>query len=390
MFGVDWPPGFWSCREMNPQIPATRFRLGIIALALIAFLPLARSEALKTRNVFLIISDGLRWQEIFGGAEELLMTGSNGGVKNTNSLRAEFWRETPEARREALFPFIWTEVARRGQLFGNQKKGSVVTVTNGKNFSYPGYNEIFSGFGDPRIDSNDKKPNPNVTVFEWLNGRRGLKGRTLIFGSWDVFPYIVNCERSGLPIWPAWEKKFEKLEIEAPKAVVELRRDTTRHWEEVTYDSFLFHAAFEGIKRLKPRVAFIGFGETDEWAHAGRYDHYLTAAHHWDGFVRRLWEFAQSTPRYRDKTTFILTAAHGRGTGPTDWKSHGAKIEGSEEDWIAVFGPDTAALGERVNTTPRTQGQIAATIAALLGEDFQAAVPKAAPKLSDVVGSGQR
>ena len=38
-------------------------------------------------------------------------------------------------------------------------------MTNGKKCSYPGYNEIFTGAPDPRIDSNDKKPNPNVTVF---------------------------------------------------------------------------------------------------------------------------------------------------------------------------------------------------------------------------------
>jgi hypothetical protein len=42
-----------------------------------------------------------------------------------------------------------------------------LAVTNGKKFSYPGYNEILTGSGDPRIDSNDKKPNRNVTV---LNG----------------------------------------------------------------------------------------------------------------------------------------------------------------------------------------------------------------------------
>ncbi|MGI8992391.1 MAG: hypothetical protein ACR2I2_22775, partial [Bryobacteraceae bacterium] len=41
-------------------------------------------------------------------------------------------------------------------------------VTNGLNFSYPGYSETLCGFADPRIKSNDKVPNPNVTVLEWL------------------------------------------------------------------------------------------------------------------------------------------------------------------------------------------------------------------------------
>ncbi len=357
-------------------------------LLFLSILSPARAAILppKTQNVFLIISDGFRWQEVFSGAEADLMTKENGGVKDTNALRKAFWRDTPGARREALLPFFWNEIARHGQIFGNQSKGSVVTVTNGKKFSYPGYNEILTGAGDPRIDSNDKKPNPNVTVFEWLNGRSGLRNRVAALGTWDVFPYIFNVERSHLPIWPAWETKFAAEEIKAPVPVVEFRRDTTPMWEDLTYDSFLIHAATDYVKRKQPRLMFVGFGETDEWAHAGRYDHYLAAAHHMDEFVRRLWDVAQLVPQYRDKTTFIITADHGRGIGLEEWKSHGEKIARSEEDWIAVIGPDTPALGERTQTESHTESQIAATIAALLGEDYHAAFVKSGALIADVLG----
>src|SRR6478735_4688294 len=46
----------------------------------------ANAQPLKTRNVFLIISDGLRWQEVFTGAEELLISEAHGGVRDTNTL----------------------------------------------------------------------------------------------------------------------------------------------------------------------------------------------------------------------------------------------------------------------------------------------------------------
>src|SRR5205085_11905833 len=232
-------------------------------------------------------------------------------------------RPTPEARREALVPFFWSQIASHGQIFGNQTKGSVVKVANGRNFSYPGYNEILTGYPDPRIDSNDKRPNSNVTVFEWLNGRSGLRGKVAVFGTWDVFPYIFNIERSHLPIWPGFEPKFKRYEISPPRYVAELLRDTTPAWEDLTYDSFLFHAATDYLKRKPPRLLFLGFGETDEWAHAGLYEQYLVAAHHVDDFVRRLWETTQCLKQYRDKTTFIITADHGRGSGPSEWKSHG-------------------------------------------------------------------
>jgi hypothetical protein len=314
------------------------------------------------------------------------MTKEN-GVRNPKELSAQYWRDTPEERRAALLPFIWSEIAHNGQILGNENKGSVVTVSNGRKFSYPGYNEILTGFGDPRIDSNDKLPNPNETVFEWLNGQHRLHGRVAVFGTWDVFPYIFNVERSHLPIWPAWDSRFSGFEIRVPDFVTGIRRDTTAIWDDLTYDSFLFDAAVGYVKKDRPRLAFVGFGETDEWAHAGRYDLYLDAAHHVDDFVRRLWNTVQSMNDYRGKTTFILTADHGRGSGPKGWRDHGEKVDGAEGDWIAIIGPDTPAVGERRATESVTESQIAATIAALLGEDFHSAFPRSGPPISELMAS---
>src|SRR6266550_3007617 len=129
-----------------------------LAFASLELLPHTNAAPLKTRNVFLIISDGFRWQEVFNGAEADLMTEENGGVKDTNALRSAYWRATPQERRDALLPFFWTEIARHGQLFGNQNKGSVVTVTNGKKFSYPGYNEILTGAPTRALTATTKSP----------------------------------------------------------------------------------------------------------------------------------------------------------------------------------------------------------------------------------------
>ncbi len=344
--------------------------LRLVALVLLCFS--ATAAELKTRNVVLIISDGFRWQEVFGGADRELMSK---GVKNTNELAREFWRETPEARREALLPFLWTEIARNGQLLGNQAKGSVVRVSNGKNFSYPGYNEIITGIADPRVDSNAKKPNPNTNVFEWVSQQRGFNGRVSVIGSWNVFPWIFNASRSHLPIWPAWETEFLPWEIKLPSYIPAISNDSTPLWEDVIQDGILFHAALHHFETARPRLMFVGFGETDEWAHSGRYDMYLHAAHHVDGFVRRLWEAAQAKPQYRNKTTFIITADHGRGNGD-EWTGHGEGTKGSDGDWLAIIGPDTPARGERANTPPYTHSQIATTIAALLGQDFKKASPR--------------
>src|SRR5262249_48531377 len=134
--------------------------------------------AAKTQNVVLIVSDGLRWQEVFQGADPLLLDAKNGGNwVEDEDLKRRYWREAPQARREIIFPFIWGVLAREGQLFGNRTLGSDAHVTNGRAFSYPGYNEMSVGFPNPAINSNHFGLNPNVSVFEWLNRSAELAGR---------------------------------------------------------------------------------------------------------------------------------------------------------------------------------------------------------------------
>jgi hypothetical protein len=127
-------------------------------------------------------------------------------------------------------------------------------------------------------------------------------------------------------------------------------------------------------------VLYVMLGETDEWAHGRRYDLYLDAAARNDRFIRRLWEAAQAMPEYANRTALVITTDHGRGESGKDWTDHGQKVPAAERIWIAVLGPGVAPLGVRSGVTV-TQSQVAATVAALLGEDFRRDHPKAAPPL---------
>jgi hypothetical protein len=364
------------------------------ALALTLFLILIRapasaqqgSSALKTRVVVVIVSDGLRWQEIFTGADPTLLNDTDGGSwDDVNRLRRDYWREDVSERRRALFPFLWNVAAKQGQIFGNQARGSVAHVTNGLAFSYPGYNEMLSGHPDPHIDSNEFGINPNLTVFEWLNRLPNFHGKVAVYGTWSVFADIFNEKRSGLVMQAGWDPPEKGKLTPRQDLLNRLYTTTTRLDDDDVYDSFLQIPLLEYVRTGAPRVLFVGYGETDNWAHSGRYDLVLESAHQFDRFTEELWNTMQSMPEYRGQTTFIITTDHGRGSGPVDWKEHGIDQKGSENIWIAVLGPDTPALGERANIAPVTQAQIAATVAALLGKDYRKDVPAAAPHLPDVL-----
>jgi len=340
----------------------------------------------KTRNVVLIVADGLRWQEVFTGADPELLNSESGGIWGTpERLKYEFWRDDTNDRRKTLFPFLWGVVATEGQMIGNQTKGSIARVTNGKAFSYPGYNEMLTGLPDSRIDSNEFGPNPHATVFEWLNKQPEYQDKVAVFATWSTFKDIFNTGRSHLPIQAGWDLPYRGTLSPNQQVINDLYLHTTRLDEEDVYDSLQQVPLLDYIRAHHPKVLFVGYGEADNWAHSGRYDLVLHSAHDIDHFIEQLWNTLQSIPGYRDQTTFLITADHGRGSGRTEWKDHGIEQKGSENIWIAVIGPDTPPLGERSNISPVTQSQIAATLACFLGKDYRHDVPAAAPAITGLL-----
>ncbi len=353
--------------------------LATLLVLFAALLGSAQPRPAAVTNVILVTMDGLRWQELFSGASSALMTKTEGGVKDLAVTEKRFGGATGDDRRETLMPFFWSVVAREGQVFGDPARESVARVTNGLRFSYPGYNELLAGFADPRIDSNDRVQNPNVTVLEWLNRRPGFAGKVAAFASWELLPWIVNAPRSGIPA-NAGGPPVTAPVTPRGRLLNDVASALPPLWSETRMDAPTIFGALEYLQTRRPRVLYVMLGETDEWAHERRYDLYLDAAQRNDRFIRQLWETAQSIPGHAGRTALVLATDHGRGTDPKDWTSHGRDVPASDRIWMAVMGPGVPALGSRTGVSV-TQAQIAATVASLLGQDYVGAQPKAAPPL---------
>jgi hypothetical protein len=364
-----------------------RLCLSVISLELF-FLspPRAQVPGHKTQHVIFVMTDGFRWQEIFRGAEQSLMNKQNGKVQDPATLKKSYWRDDLQSRREALMPFLWQVVAKQGQIFGNREKGSDAYVTNHMFFSYPGYNETLCGFADDaRIHSNDKIPNPNVTILEWLKNRPSFQGEIAAFGAWDVIASVFNPDRSHLTVNAGYDS-FDAMEATPELQLLNhLKADGPRVWGDEPFDAIPFYTAVAYIKAHKPRVVYLSLGETDDWAHLGQYTDYLDSGRRVDAYLKALWDLAQSLPEYQGNTTLIFSPDHGRGKAPHKWKDHGQRIPDSKYIWMAFLGPDTPPLGERANIPAVTQSQIAATLAAFLGEDYAASVPTAGKPIADVL-----
>ncbi len=338
--------------------------VGLLALVVLA----SCNKGGNDPRLVIFTYDGLRWSEVFKGADSVLINNPK-FVSNIGATKEAYWRDTPEERREVLMPFIWEYASTHGYMIGNRDKGSKIQVANNKSFSYPGYSEMFCGYpDDERVDNNDPKPNPNTSVLEVVNRDPRYKGHVMMYSSWESIKYAVNSDRGGFPGSSAFDpglsdthgtKLLDQVQAGMPKHM-----GTGERW-----DNFTFGYAMETIKKDHPKVFYVGFGDTDEIAHAGTYDVYLDATRWTDGFIRSIVEACESDPFYKGKTTYMLLCDHGRGRG-SKWTGHGADLRGSDETFFICFGNGVPVLGETSNNGPFYNKQLAATIADVLGVDF--------------------
>lgn len=323
------------------------------------------------QRVVLITVDGFRWQELYGGADSAIIFSKEFGGE---ALRAKYWRTTAEERRKTLMPFTWSKIAKDGVMLGNRWIENKMHVKNKMQFSYPGYNELLCGFpDDENIHSNEYVWNPNVTVLEAANNTERYHGKVLAFASWDVFTHIINERRSGIEVNTGFRHSLSESPTAAERCLNDLQDKTPRLWSDERFDSFTHGYAMEAMRSRHPELIYIAYGDTDDFAHMGLYNLYLDAGAYVDKFIQELWEYCQSDPFYRDKTTFIITCDHGRGDGKLslgDWRDHGPDVTDSGQTWLMAFGKGVEPLGEQASDRQYWNCQVAPTVAWFLNLPF--------------------
>jgi hypothetical protein len=364
---------------MNRLRHALLAAVAALAIAALFGAAFTRAAAQPARqSVILITLDGARTEEIFGGLDLAVMKSTlreKQAIEDQPAYR-RFWAATPEERRQKLMPFFWGTLMRQhGFIAGNRAIGSSVTLTNTHRFSYPGYSEILLGEAhDDVINSNDAIRNPYATILEELKSTLKLSSAEVaVFASWDVFDAIAEHTKGALTV----NAGYEAFDVPDPQ-VQELNRlqpQTPTPWNSVRHDVYTFRFAMAHLKSARPRVLYLALGETDDWAHDGRYDRVLETYARTDAFLQELWNWLQSDPEYRGQTHILMTTDHGRGHTAEDWRNHGAKIEGAQDTWIAIASPSLTRRGEWRDHPPLHTNQVAATLAGWMGLEWNALRP---------------
>lgn len=346
--------------------------LSITALALLGSL---NAQSLpKAENLIIVTLDGLRWQEFFGGADSALLFDPR-YTRNPKETAEAFWASTPGARRQRLMPFTWNTLVPMGNAYGYRPNRNYVNNANPHWFSYPGYNETFTGFPDPAVNSNDKVNNKHVNVLEVIHATPGFEGRVAAFTSWDAFDAILNSDRNQMMVSSGFDRTklsdpvlqfLDGIQFSSPAPL----------GESVRPDYLTYQFAKAYLASYRPRVLYIGFDETDDYAHRGEYDNYLNLAHQTDRWIRDLWNTIQANPTYAGKTALIISTDHGRGDAvKSEWKDHGSDVADASEMWFYLYQPGMKAQGVVAATQQLHQAQLAQTIAQMLGISYQPSHP---------------
>jgi hypothetical protein len=318
-----------------------------------------------TRHVVFVTLDGVRVEEMFGGLDAAVLAQSlPPGVRLEDApAYRRYGAPTREERRRRLMPFLWGTLLRHhGSIVGDGASGTRARVVNRHRTSYPGYAEMLTGRAqDEVVTGNDVGRNPRPSVLEYLRRRLDLgREEVALFASWDKMAVIAEHTPGAV---------FVDAGLRGA----------------VRGDAATFELALAHLRRRHPRVLGISFDETDAFAHEGRYPNVLDALARADRRLERLWTAIEADPRYRGVTALVVTTDHGRGRTPDDWRHHGPDFPGSEDVWTAFVVPGEMRRGVWRGSAEVTHEQLAATLAGLLGFDFHADDPSAAPPVASIV-----
>ncbi len=117
------------------------------------------------------------------------------------------------------------------------------------------------------------------------------------------------------------------------------------------------------VRSARPTFTFVGFGDTDEFAHHGDRAGYLGALGAADRFLGALEQALRETGDDA-VTTVLVTADHGRADG---FRDHGGAYPESRRVWLVAHGAGVRAHGAVASPSARRLADVAPTVRYLLG-----------------------
>lgn len=308
-----------------------------------------------TSAVVLVVLDGVRAQEVFGGADRDLAR-----ARGQNPLA---W-----ANPRDLTPNLQRMLDTDAIAVGVPGHGAELVASGPRFISLPGYLEIFAGKPDPLCEGNECVRPPAHTVVDDVRASSGADDAAVIT-SWPTIARAASSDPSAY-VMSAGRKLVSRGDVlRADSAMAPLLERGARvkaYPGEADYrpDAFTAKVALQYLETARPRLLFVGLGDADEYAHRGDYHGYLQAVHASDAFLGDLQATLSRMGERGRHTTVLVTADHGRAYSFVD---HGARYPESARVWLVASGADVRGHGIVAATSRHTLSDIAPTVRGFLG-----------------------
>ncbi len=315
--------------------------------------------------VILVVLDGVRWQDIFDGADRAL-------------TRQRHINQPAWSNPRNLMPNLYALIDADGSVSGSNGEhglaigapghGEEISATGPQFISLPGYIEIFGGKPDFHCEGNSCVPAPMRTIVDEVRDSSGADDVSLI-ASW---PNIAKAASTGAPgfVLSAGRKLVQRestLRADPATAALLDQAAQTPAWPgEGDYrpDALTERIALRRLVVGRPRLLFVGLGDADEYAHRNNYRAYLDSLRDADAFLGDVMTALSTMGARGEHTTVLVTSDHGRAR---DFVDHGHQFPESGRVWLVAGGHDVRGRGLMATSRHHTLSDIAPTVRALLG-----------------------
>lgn len=300
----------------------------------------------------LVVLDGVRWQEVFDGADAVLASAAG-----TEALDAA-----------ALMPHLHEVIAARGAALGAPGRGAAISASGPNFVSLPGYSEIFTGRRDHACDDNDCPPTASPTLFDEARAAATSPGDVAVFASWERIARAAARVPGDIVVSTGRSRVYGDALLRGDAVAsawlaAGASADPFPGHGDFRPDRFTAGLALRYLETRRPRLAFIGLGEPDEYAHRGDYAGYLRSLSSADAAIGQLFATLDRMGARGAHTTVFITSDHGRAH---DYRFHGREFPESARVWLVAAGPDVHARGFVRAEAPHRLADIAPTLRRLL------------------------
>jgi hypothetical protein len=302
--------------------------------------------------IVLVVLDGVRWQEVFGGVDRKLAA----------------WEHIPATSADDLMPQLHAAAIERGAALGAPDHGPSMSATGPNFVSLPGYTEIFTGRTAQRCQNNECRGATAPTFTDEVRATLPDDGDVAVFSSWERIARVASVDPAKIVLSTGRSRLSHAERF--------LGDESARSWQELGAhasafpgkgdfrpDRYTAELALRYLESRRPRFMFLGLGEPDEYAHRGNYAGYVASIHAADTVIGRLFETLDRMGARGANTTVFITTDHGRGH---DYRFHGRGYPESGRVWLVAAGHGVRARGMVRARHSHRLADLAPTMRALL------------------------